>query len=800
MNGRLLCWLLLGICFSTSGLAQAEASVSVCKDEHIELKPVTRVIEDRSGTLSLAHVLTRFEDESGVQTDLPPAGYTHSAFWLRLELKNEGPSTCSRWLTVGAPRLEDVRVYKKVPGGWESMRAGSLYPLHEWSYPARQPLFPVSLPAGEPVVLIARVASGTHMLINPELWSDLARFQHRQSTDLWDGITLGIVCLVALFSLMIGAIFRSCLVVVHAGAVSSYILLTCVLNGYLVLWPAALGWTRELMVLASVISFACFLGYAAVVLRVGQLPRAIGVLFCLQFVAHAGARLWSLVDPVQGGEAALLMMKGIYLLFPLTLLVGWLKGVRYDWLAWLLPSIFMLLLAARYFLELSGIPWQSPEQRYSLSSTLPGVLLLLCTLAVEVSRARSREKRALLDLDHLKQAEHERLEQTVALRTEQLRESLRARSGLIARISHDLRSPLISVIHYARLLQKGPAHDYPQKIERNTRRQLELIDDLLEFSSGELQQMELSLAPGYLYGFLREVEDEAAFLATRQRNEFDARFDQDLPTLVHADFRRLRQVLINLLANAAKFTTEGRIRFEVCCVNSSHPNQVQLRFCVSDTGIGLDPKDREQLMRPFGRGRNAQRYEGSGLGLSIVQDLLQRMDSELELEAPVEGGSRLSFTLQLACATEQDIDFPASDGSPTALDGAGRHVLLVDDIEQNVEWLADLLGGYGFEISTATSAAQALACLADAPVDLIVADQMMPDLDGWEFLRQVRRDWPGTPVVLYSAAPARRPAGYPEHLKFDAVLIKPAPNGELLRCVDERACYQGQTTAGEVES
>ena len=134
------------------------------------------------------------------------------------------------------------------------------------------------------------------------------------------------------------------------------------------------------------------------------------------------------------------------------------------------------------------------------------------------------------------------------------------------------------------------------------------------------------------------------------------------------------------------------------------------------------------------------------------------------------------------------------------MDGAGRHVLLVDDIEQNVEWLADLLGGYGFEISTATSAAQALACLADAPVDLIVADQMMPDLDGWEFLRQVRRDWPGTPVVLYSAAPARRPAGYPEHLKFDAVLIKPAPNGELLRCVDERACYQGQTTAGEVES
>ncbi len=800
MIGSRFCRLLLGFCLSISGLAHGMVSVDACKDEHVELLPVTRMIEDRSGTLSLARVLARFESESGAQAELPPAGYTHSAFWFRLELKNEGSSSCSRWLTVGAPRLEDVRVYKPVPGGWESMRAGSAYPLNEWSYPARQPLFPVSLEAGESVVLVARVASGTQILINPQLWSDLARFQHRQSTDLWDGITLGIVCLVALFSLMIGAIFRSCLVVVHAGAVSSYILLTCVLNGYLVLWPAALSWTRELTVLASVISFACFLGYAAVVLRVGQLPRAIGVLFGLQFVAHAGARLWSLIDPAQGGDAALMVMKGIYLLFPLTLLVGWRRGVRYDWLAWLLPLIFMLLLAARYFFELSSIPWQSPEQRYSLASTLPGVLLLLCTLAVEVSRARSREKRALLDLDHLKQAEHERLEQTVALRTEQLRESLRARSGLIARISHDLRSPLVSVIQYARLLQTGAVNDYPQKIERNTRRQLELIDDLLEFSSGELQQMELSLAPGYLYGFLREVEDEAAFLATRQRNAFEAHFAQDLPVLVHADFRRLRQVLINLLANAAKFTTEGSIRFEVCCVNNIRPNQVQLRFCVTDTGIGLDPKDREQLMRPFGRGRNAQRYEGSGLGLSIVQDLLQRMGSELEIEAPAEGGSRLSFTVQLACATEQDIDFSASDGPPTALDGAGRHVLLVDDIEQNVEWLADLLGGYGFEVSTATSAAQALGCLADDPVDLIVTDQMMPDLDGWEFLRQVRREWPGTPVVLYSAAPARRPSGYPEQVEFDAVLIKPASNGELLRCIDERACRQRQTITTEVGS
>src|SRR5690606_1038078 len=152
-------------------------------------------------------------------------------------------ATCSRWLTVGAPRLEDIRVYKAGAGRWELMRAGSAYPLEQWPYPARQALFPVSLVAGESAVLIIRVASGLQMLIKPELWSETARFQDGQCNDLWDGMTLGIVCLVALFSVMVGAIFRSRLVVVHAGAVISYILLTCVLNGYLVFWPAALSWS-----------------------------------------------------------------------------------------------------------------------------------------------------------------------------------------------------------------------------------------------------------------------------------------------------------------------------------------------------------------------------------------------------------------------------------------------------------------------------------------------------------------------------------------------------------------------------
>jgi CheY-like chemotaxis protein len=300
--------------------------------------------------------------------------------------------------------------------------------------------------------------------------------------------------------------------------------------------------------------------------------------------------------------------------------------------------------------------------------------------------------------------------------------------------------------------------------------------------------MRLTLAPGYLYGFLQEIADEAGFLAARQGNTFEAVLADDLPPLVEADFKRLRQVLMNLLANAAKFTRNGQIRFEVSAYPVTTPDTVELRFSVIDTGIGIDPQEFEQLLQPFRRGRNAQRYEGSGLGLSIVTQLLERMNSRLEPQSSGEGGSHFSFRLQLKCAEEHELENGIVDNHAAPFDGQGKHVLLVDDVEQNSEWLYDLLAGYGFDVSMAATGEDALACLAQQSVDLLISDQMMPGMDGWQLLRNVRERWGDLPVMLYSAVPPRRPEGYPQELAFDAVLLKPADSRELLAWVHTLAC------------
>ncbi|RMM39948.1 hybrid sensor histidine kinase/response regulator [Pseudomonas corrugata] len=782
---RGLQFLLLAMTLLSAGLLRA-APVDICQAEQLDVMPAMRIVEDPQARLSLEDIAQLPDARFNTATaNWPAQGYSRSAFWLKLQLINASARACSRLLVIGAPRLEDIRVYQSEDGHWRGAQAGSAHPLAEWPQPAaRQPAFPVTLAAGQSTTLFIRVTSNFQMLLEPQLWSEPALLRSQQQVYLSDGLTLGIVLLVVPFGLIVGWILRSRLLSVNAGAVLSYILLTCIVNGYLIYWPTALGWTRELLACVSVTSFVLFLAYMRVLLQVARLPRIIGWSYWVPLLGCALGRVWWLkVDPVQGAQMVQVSLLSFYGSLLATLFMAWRRRLTYNWMAWLVPGLLLSQLLMRYFFPQEQLPWQSPQSKHSLSSTLPGVALLVCTLIMEVSRSRYREKHALSTLEQQRQAEHERLESTVALRTAQLRESLAARSALMARISHDLRSPLVRIIDYSRLLHAGPNREYPANIERNARQQLELIDEMLEFSQGELEQMQLTLAPGYLYGFLKEIEEEAGFLAARQGNTFEAVLAQDLPALVEADFKRLRRVLMNLLTNAAKFTRNGQVRFEVSAVPGATVDAVELVFSVIDSGIGIDPQEFEQLLQPFRRGRNAQRYEGSGLGLSIVAQLLERMGSRLEPQASEQGGSRFSFRLQLKFAQEHELENGIVDSHAEPFDGQGLHVLLVDDVEQNGEWLYDLLAGYGCDVSLAANGEDALACLAQQPVDLLISDQMMPGMDGWALLRRVREHGHDCPVLLYSAVPPRRPGGYPQDLTFDAVLLKPADSRELLAWV-----------------
>ena len=788
--------LLLFIC--TLGEVYAATSVvDACLSDQKELTPLTRVLEDADGQLTAEQVLAMSPERFQTADEWSRPDYSSAAFWLRLTVKNTAHGRCTQWLTVGEPRLENIQVHVIGAVRSQEQRAGNAYPVDQWPMPSRQPVFPIQLDEGEEATVLIRVASNSLLLIHPQIWSDRGLLDRRQHVDLVDGVALGIVFLFVPFSLIVGWIVRSRLLRVHAGLVLTYLLMTCIANGYLVFWPAASTHTPLIYTFFSIVSFAFFLGYARVLLQVRRLPKVLGWLFSLQLAGFAACRLWGLgIDPQAGAKVALVFLYGIYVMLPLTLIIGMRRGIRFNPMAWIVVGLFGVQFLIRYVLTLHQLPWQAQADRYDLSSILPGVALLVCTLVVEVSRGRARERRALVDLEEQRQTEHQRLENTVTLRTQQLNDSLQARSSLMARISHDLRAPLVTIIDYARLLGGAPDRvtHYTQRIENNARHQLELIDELLEFSRSELQQLELSLAAGYFYRFLQQVEEDGRLLASRQDNLFVCRFADDLPVLLKADFRRLRQVLINLLANASKFTRHGCITVEVTNRTAADSHRAQVHFSVTDTGIGIDAAELEQVLEPFRRGSNAGHYEGSGLGLSIVRQLLAHMGSSLNVASQAQRGSCFSFSLDLDAALEDELDTASEQNNWLAFDGEGKKILVVDDIELNREWLYDFLTGYGVDVVVAENGARALALLNEHTFDLVMTDQMMPVMDGWALLQRLRAGWPDLPVLLYSSAPPRRPAGYPQSLDFDATLLKPASGNELI-CGIDALTRQSQSTA-----
>jgi len=751
---------------------------------HLDGDAPIRVLEDAARVLDVQQVAAADEKRFWTLPPGPfPIEFSHSAFWVRFSLSAPPDASCSNWLSVGEPRLNDVQVHVLRDGEPTRMHAGRDYPIEQWPTRTRTPLFPLTLEAGEQVQVLARVTSRGVLMIQPRLWGELELLQSSPDLYMADGLVFGIVLLIVPFSLIVGLQIRSGLLVINALAIFAYVLLACVANGYLFYLPRLLPYSSEVSSLMGGTALSLFMAYLYVLFKVRQMSR-----FWRTLLATSALLLGGLL--LSGVLLDYTLMRGLfselrwifYVLVPLLCLASWRSGLRPSWLAWSLSGFFTLQGLSRYVFGISDAAWQYGEDSLGLASSLPGVLLLVCTLIMEFARSRRREHIALAELDAQRNAEHERLESTVARRTDQLRESLRARSSLLARITHDLRSPLSGIIDYARLLRAETRHDYPQKIERNARRQLELIDELLEFSRSELQQQELLLAPGYLYGFLGEIEDEARFFAQRQGNALHCTFGTDLPPLVQADFRRLRRVLVNLLANAGKFTHQGRIDFSVTLVRTE-VDEVELAFSVSDTGIGIHPEDRASLLQPFSRGRNARRYEGSGLGLSIVSQLLEQMGAELLIDTQPGQGSRFSFHLVLALADEHELDVVMEEGRGVSIRGDDRRVLIVDDSEQNRESISDLLGGYGFDTVTAEDGEQALAALEDGAFDLLITDQMMPVMDGWGLLSAVRVSHPHLPVLLYSAAPPLRPLSSSASLAFDAALLKPADGGELLEQV-----------------
>jgi signal transduction histidine kinase/DNA-binding NarL/FixJ family response regulator len=412
------------------------------------------------------------------------------------------------------------------------------------------------------------------------------------------------------------------------------------------------------------------------------------------------------------------------------------------------------------------------------------------TLLLNLAISAAATLVALL-LTHLSISYHQkRFKATVDKHTAELNVALseassanQSKSQVLAYISHDLRAPLSNIIRNIKLLDL-PSPDRHRKnrtaIEQSTQHLIALIDELVEYARGELGYFELLPAPNYLYAFLDEIAHEAGLLARQHDNRFSMALTGDIPAVAVFDPKRLRQVLINLLANAAKFVSGGEIHFRVQVLAGTTADRSTLRFVVEDTGPGIAEKDRQRIFEPFqriGAGR-----PGSGLGLAIAHQLVAKMGGELRLETPPSRGSRFVFDLEVESARESDVLHPANAFSIPNPIGTGKRLLLVCDAAENSDFLYEMLSLADFHVVRAHDTETALQLDSEGRFDAVVTDHVLPEIDGWELLRHLRQRHADAPVrvVLHSAQPPRRPVDFPAWMEFDATLLKPADMDNLL--------------------
>lgn len=370
-------------------------------------------------------------------------------------------------------------------------------------------------------------------------------------------------------------------------------------------------------------------------------------------------------------------------------------------------------------------------------------------MALETFRIQALEARRVREME----AESHRLQ----LAKSAAESANKAKSDFLANMSHELRTPLNAILGYAQLLKRDPALSARQTnaaktIDESGSHLLTLINDILDLSKIEAGKVDICPATVDLRALVSGIADIVRIRADEKALAFTCKCSPDLPPRLLVDGKRLRQVLINLLGNAVKFTDRGTVDL-VVALQSQSQDRARIRFEVRDTGVGLSPEELGLIFQPFEQvGDLQKRSGGTGLGLSISRQLVELMGGRIEVTSEPGTGSTFCFELALPIDTVVPAEVRAC-APVTGYSGKRRKILVVDDLARNREVLAEMLGQLEFDVVHAENGKEGFNKTRAERPDLVLMDVRMPVMNGLEAIERLRAcpEICATPVIMLSA-------------------------------------------------